>query len=90
MAHGDLNQRVARRIAEVRRSRGLAQREVAVELDIAVRNYQRMEYGDHSFTLKMVETLAAALGVDVDELLKPPSRAAMRRNPAGRPRRTRG
>jgi transcriptional regulator with XRE-family HTH domain len=83
---GGLNLRVARRIAEVRRSLDLTQRELADRLDIAVRNYQRIEHGAQNLTLEMIENVAEALGIDATELLVPPSREAMKRNPAGRPR----
>jgi HTH-type transcriptional regulator/antitoxin HipB len=65
----DLQHRVAVRIRRVRRRQRLTQEQVATRLAIALRNYQRLESGTQNLTLKTVERVAEALGVDVGELV---------------------
>jgi transcriptional regulator with XRE-family HTH domain len=66
--------RVAKRIAEVRREKGITQDEMAERLRCAPRNYQRIEYGQN-ITIETLTKIANALGVTVNELVPPPGRA---------------
>lgn len=61
--------RVARRIATTRLAKGLTQEALALRLDIATKNLQRVESGRQNLTLRTLEAVAAALGVDAEELL---------------------
>ena len=62
----DLVRRVARRLAEVRRAKGITQEVLAERLDIATQNVRRIESGAQNLTLSLVERIAVALGVDLD------------------------
>jgi transcriptional regulator with XRE-family HTH domain len=79
----DAVRRVAKRIAEIRREKGLTQDQMAERLKCATKNYQRIEYGQN-ITIKMLANIANALGVTVTELVPPPIRQAVRtgRTPA--------
>ena len=61
--------RVARRIAEVRRQRGLTQEQLAERVGTSVRALQRTEAGAQNLTLRSVARLALALGVKPEELI---------------------
>jgi transcriptional regulator with XRE-family HTH domain len=63
--------RVARRIAQVRRAKGITQDEMAERLRCATKNYQRIEYGQN-VTIKMLTRIANLLGVTVTDLVPPP------------------
>jgi transcriptional regulator with XRE-family HTH domain len=62
---------VARRIAAVRKAKGLTQDGAAERLHMAMKNYQRIEYGQN-ITLKMLARVANALGVSPADLLDEP------------------
>ena len=66
--------RVARRIAEIRRAKkGLTQEVMAVRLDCALKNYQRIESRDgQNVTIKTLTRIANILGVAVTDLVPPP------------------
>jgi transcriptional regulator with XRE-family HTH domain len=76
--------RVANRIAELRREKGITQDEMAERLRCATKNYQRIEYGQN-VTIKMLTRIANFLGVTVTDLVPPPPR----RRAAAATRRTR-
>ena len=65
--------RVAKKIAEVRRERGITQDEMAERLRCATKNYQRIEYGQN-VTIKTLTRIANLLGVTVSGLVPPPRR----------------
>jgi transcriptional regulator with XRE-family HTH domain len=60
--------RVSRRIAEIRRSKGITQDQLAEVLHTATRNIQRLEAGQN-LTLYTLARLAAALGVSAADLV---------------------
>lgn len=60
----DLVHRVAKRIASVRRERGLSQENLAAILGIAVKNLQRIESGKQNLSLATLERICAALDVN--------------------------
>jgi transcriptional regulator with XRE-family HTH domain len=66
---------VTRRIAAVRKAKGLTQEGVAERLHMAMKNYQRIEYGQN-ITLKMLARVANALGVSPADLLDESRRGA--------------
>lgn len=70
--------RVARRIAEIRQAKGITQDEMAERLRCALRNYQRIEYGQN-LTIKTLVRIANVLGVTVTELVPPPGRTPARK-----------
>jgi transcriptional regulator with XRE-family HTH domain len=63
--------RVGKRIAELRRERGITQDAMAEGLGCAMKNYQRIEYGQN-VTIKTLTRIANLLGVTVTELVPPP------------------
>lgn len=65
----DLQARVAKRIAHVRRIAGATQEDLAGRLGIALKNLQRLESGKQNLTLQTIARVAAALGVEPEELL---------------------
>jgi len=69
----ELVERVTRRIAEVRRSKGLTQEQLAERLETAMKNLQRIEAGQN-LTLRTLARVASALEVTAVDLLLPPSR----------------
>lgn len=81
-----LQERVARRIREMRIARGLTQDAVATRLEIALKNFQRIESGRQNLTLSTVERVAGALGVEPIELFV---RGAKDTAVRGRPRHAR-
>lgn len=78
---------VGRRLAELRRSKGWTQEEVAESLEIASRNYQELERGVQNLTLRTMVRLAHLFDVSVVELLKEPRDREVR---VGRPRKSAG
>lgn len=81
----ELIDRVGRRIAEIRRAKGLTQAEVAEQLDTDVANFRRIELGVQNVTVRMLARVAAILEVRVVRLFEPlddPRRKRQR----GRPR----
>jgi len=60
--------RVTRRIAELRREKGLTQDQFAEVLGTATRNIRRIEAGQN-LTLFTLARIAAAIGVQPDDLL---------------------
>ena len=65
----DVVRRVAQRIAETRRRKGITQDEMAEALDCATKNYQRIEYGQN-VTIKTLARIANVLGVSIVELVR--------------------
>ena len=63
--------RVAKRIAELRRERGVTQDQMAEGLKCATKNYQRIEYGQN-VTIKTLARIANLLGVTITDLVPPP------------------
>jgi len=61
--------RVTRKIAEIRRAKGLTQEDLAGVLRTAVRNVQRIESGQN-LTLFTLAKIAHALGVPPEELMQ--------------------
>lgn len=84
--HADLARRVASRVAHIRVERGMTQETLAQALDIAAKNVQRIESGRQNLTLRTVERLAAALGVDAEVFFQrespPPLRTRARSAPS--------
>lgn len=73
----DLIFRVGRRIAELRRDAGMTQRDMALLLDMSVRNYRRIELGERNLTLRAIEEIATLLRALPHELLIPPRPESM-------------
>jgi transcriptional regulator with XRE-family HTH domain len=67
----DLPRSVGHRIADLRSSLGLTQEQLADRLGIAVKNLQRIESGQN-LTLRSVERISMALGLEVIELFAAP------------------
>jgi transcriptional regulator with XRE-family HTH domain len=66
---GDLQRRLGRNLRSLRRAKGLSQEAFADTLDIHRTYMGGLERGERNVTLKTVERIAAALGVDPADLL---------------------
>ena len=58
-----------KRLREARISAGLTQQDLADDLGITLRNYQRYEYGDTEPSLSSLVTISISLNTSVDHLL---------------------
>lgn len=67
-----VEERVRRRLRELRRDRGLTLEAVAARAAIDVSTLSRLESGKRRLALDHLPALAEALGVSADELLSPP------------------
>jgi len=76
-------QRVGRRIAELRKARGLTQQDLADRLDMGMSQMQRLERGRHAPTLGTIWRIAKALRVEPVQLFVTPEATAKR---LGRPK----
>jgi transcriptional regulator with XRE-family HTH domain len=79
---------VTRRIAAVRRARGLTQEAAAERYGTALKNWQRMEAGQN-LTLATLARVAQALGVPPAELVVASAPPVLLAADSGRPRRRR-
>jgi transcriptional regulator with XRE-family HTH domain len=70
---GELQQRVGRVVRRIRRGRGLSQEQLADVLGVHRTFLGGVERGERNLKLRSVERLAAGLGIDPDELLRPGS-----------------
>lgn len=61
--------KIATNIKRIRKSRGLSQRDMET-FGFDLRNYQRLEAGNHSPSLYTVHKLALAFKVDLEEFFK--------------------
>jgi transcriptional regulator with XRE-family HTH domain len=69
-----IDQRVRRRLRDLRGERGLTLAQVAEQANVDVSTLSRLESGKRRLTLEHLPGLAAALGVSIDELIgAPPS-----------------
>ena len=78
MTKADLRAVLAANLRMLRNERGLAQKELARKAGVAQNHVAQLEHCVHHASLKIIERLALALGVDPFELLKP------RKTPLGR------
>lgn len=62
-------ERVARRISDARRTKGITQEDFAALIGTAPRSYQRMEAGQQNLTLRTIARIASALGLSPEELI---------------------
>jgi transcriptional regulator with XRE-family HTH domain len=76
---------IGRRIAEIRRERGLTQEQTAERLGLQTNNLQRIELGMQNLTVRSLVRIANGLGVGLASLCEPPSSRLVGR---GRPRRS--
>jgi transcriptional regulator with XRE-family HTH domain len=60
-------------VRRIRRGRGLSQEQLADVLGVHRTFLGGVERGERNLTLRSVERLAAGLGIDPDELLRPGS-----------------
>jgi transcriptional regulator with XRE-family HTH domain len=74
---------VGRRVAELRRSQGATQAQLAERLGMPVQDLQNIELGKRNLTLRSLCNLARGLGVPSRSLLDPPATREPRRR--GRP-----
>jgi transcriptional regulator with XRE-family HTH domain len=61
--------RIAANIKALRKARGLSQRNMEA-FGFDLRNYQRLEAGDHSPSLYTLHKLSLAFRVDISEIIK--------------------
>jgi transcriptional regulator with XRE-family HTH domain len=67
----DLRQRLAAHLRRLRTARGHTQEQTAARAGLNLRHYQKCEAGEINATLRTLERLAAALGVDPRDLVTP-------------------
>jgi transcriptional regulator with XRE-family HTH domain len=83
ITHPEIVRRFAARLREVRRQRGLTQRELAERAEITETYLSRLESVGAAPGIDLVDRLATALGTTVHDLLpladQPDTRAALRR-----------
>ncbi len=84
----ELITRVARRIVELRRAKGMTQAQFAESLGCSVQYVGLVERGLQNLTLAKMAQIANVLGVTIEDLMKRPRRANLK-IVKGRPR-TRG
>lgn len=60
------------RLAKIRDAAGLSQEELAGKAGLAVKTISRLETGRHDGRRSTIKRVAAALGVDVDDIIGPP------------------
>ncbi|HRO74550.1 MAG TPA: helix-turn-helix transcriptional regulator [Crocinitomicaceae bacterium] len=60
---------LGKNLKQIRKSRGLSQKEVAFNCDMDEQNYRRIENGKTNPTLKSLHRIGEALSVSVTELL---------------------
>jgi transcriptional regulator with XRE-family HTH domain len=70
---GDLQRRLGQNLRTLRKAKGLSQEAFADTLDIHRTYMGGLERGERNITLKTVERIALALGVDPADLLAEPS-----------------
>jgi transcriptional regulator with XRE-family HTH domain len=63
---------VGKRVREIRNERSLSQDALAKRADVARTTVARLEAGEVSPTVSMLEKLANALGVEPEELIRDP------------------
>lgn len=86
----DARARLAWNVRRLRTGRGLTQEKLAVDAGVAAPYLSRIERGVVNPTIDILDRLAAALGVEVDSLLRAPEQGSVAPEPlrAGRkPRR---
>ena len=74
----ELITRVARRIVELRRAKGMTQAQFAERLGCSVQYVGLVERGLQNLTLAKMAQIANVLGVSIEDLMKRPRRATMR------------
>ena len=83
----DVRKNVGRRIAELRLASGRTQEDIAEQLGMQLKNYQRIERGMQNMTIRTLVRVALVLGVRTIELFEAPASREVRR---GRPKKTAG
>jgi transcriptional regulator with XRE-family HTH domain len=81
---GDLQQRLGRNLRILRKGKGLSQEAFADALEIHRTYMGGLERGERNVTLKTVERIAAALGIDPADLLSDQLRTAEPDRPSQR------
>jgi transcriptional regulator with XRE-family HTH domain len=66
----DINEKIRRRIKELRLKKGLSQGKIAKALNVHPTYISQIERGGRMPTFKTVERIAKALGVSMNEMLK--------------------
>ncbi len=61
--------RIGRRIADLRRERGISQQDLAARCNFEKSNLSRIEYGRSNMTIATLLTISRALGVKLRELV---------------------
>ena len=61
--------RIGRRIADLRRDRGISQQDLAARCNFEKSNLSRIEYGRSNMTIATLLTISRALGVKLRELV---------------------
>lgn len=65
----DLRVELGNRLKELRKAKGMKQREMAAAMSMQLRQYQRYEYGEIGYPLEVLNFFADYFGVTTDYLL---------------------
>ena len=60
---------LAENIKNIRLQHGLQQKKVALDIDIAIPNYNRMEKGEREISVKVLEKLADLYKMTIDDII---------------------
>lgn len=64
----DATQRIAERLKTLRTEKNMTQSEVAEKADINTNYYAKVERGDVTASIPMLEKIATAIGADISEI----------------------
>jgi transcriptional regulator with XRE-family HTH domain len=56
-------------IRKIRENKGLQQKQVALEVEIGISHYNRMEKGEREVSVKVLERLAKLYGMTIDQII---------------------
>lgn len=60
---------IADNIRKIREERGFQQKQVALEVEIGISHYNRMEKGEREVSVKVLERLAKLYGMTIDQIV---------------------
>jgi transcriptional regulator with XRE-family HTH domain len=78
---------MGKRVAELRRARGMTQAQLAERADFSIQYLQRIEAGRENLTVRSAARIAQLLGCRFVELFRRPTTTIVRRGRPPRPRR---
>lgn len=74
MARSEMNMAVGKRVRNIRRILNLSSEEMADKLEVTMGHFQKLERGEHAFSLERLQMLRENYGVDLNYLIAGESR----------------